>query len=191
MQNKIYVLVGPHGSGKSALAEQLISMGLHFVPVYTTYDLEKSSSQNLYHHIAVQEFREQDFIVKSTYKGQYIGLRKDDVLSALHDHVISVTILEANCVKQLRRIIRDNLDVIYLMVDYVTLVDRMLRLNYTNNEIKYHLQYAENNREFDGWKTADYVVKNTHSLQAALNQIVFIMGLTTLVDEKKWTQLTK
>ena len=36
MANKIYALVGPHASGKSALVKRLIELGVHFIPGVTT-----------------------------------------------------------------------------------------------------------------------------------------------------------
>ena len=63
------------------------------------------------------------------------------------------------------------------MVDYVTLVERMLRMKHTNDEIKYHIEYAESNGEFDTWKVSTHVVKNIVSFDTAVKQILAILGM--------------
>ena len=77
------------------------------------------------------------------------------------------------------------------MVDYVTLVDRLLRLGCNNEEIKIHLQYAENNKEFDLWKICNHIIRNTCEKETALIQLLSIMGLTTLIPQEEFNRLTK
>ena len=155
MTNKIYALVGPHACGKSTLLRQLISMGLNYIPTYTTRKPNKiDSDTTIYHFIDRDTFFKKDWIVKVTYKGEYYGVLKDDMLSALKTHRISVLLLDPNGIKQVSKLLSGNLETIYLMCDYVALVQRMLRLGHTNEDIKYHLEYAENNGEFNTWKTS-------------------------------------
>ena len=91
---------------------------------------------------------------------------------------ISIILLDASGLKQMQRILTNRMQSVYIMVDYVTLIERMLRLNENNDEIKQHLEYAENNGEFDGWKITTHVVKNTLEPTIALEQILALMGLT-------------
>ena len=184
MTNKIYALVGPHACGKSTLLRQLISMGLNYIPTYTTRKPNKiDSDTTIYHFIDRDTFFKKDWIVKVTYKGEYYGVLKDDMLSALKTHRISVLLLDPNGIKQVSKLLSGNLETIYLMCDYVALVQRMLRLGHTNEDIKYHLEYAENNGEFNTWKTSHYVVKNTMSMKQTLNQVLAIMGLMTIAPK--------
>ena len=104
---------------------------------------------------------------------------------------MSVMILENTGIKQLSKLIKNKLCTIYLMVDYVTLIDRMLHQGYTNDEIKYHLQYAENNKEFDSWKLTTYVIKNTHELELSLAQLLSIMGLSTVIPQEQFDKIVK
>ena len=105
----------------------------------------------------------------------------------MQEHKISLVMLEANGVKQLARLLKENFETIFLMVDYVTLVERMIRLGHKNSEIKYHLEYAENNSEFDNWKDATHVVKirNVANPGTAFDQILAIMGLMRLLPPEK------
>ena len=95
-------------------------------------------------------------------------------------------LLDTNGIKQLSKLLKNNLETIYVMVDYVALVERMLRMGHKNEEIKYHLEYAENNGEFDLWKISTYVVKNVQDPRSALNQVLSIMGLMQLAPKDKF-----
>ncbi len=178
MTSKIYALIGPHASGKSTLITRLMEMGIHYIPVYTTrppMDYDKDSKTTVF--LSQSDFLKQDWIVKVTYKGDYYGLLKNDVLNALKTEKISVTMLTINGVKQVSKLLTNNLETVFIMVDYVTLIDRMLKMGHNNVDMKYHLEYAENNGEFDNWKNTDYVIKNIKDQEKSLDQLMAIMGL--------------
>lgn len=190
MTNMIYALVGPHASGKSTLISQLMSMGVHFIKTYTTNEFlahSKNPKQaKLFNIVTRDEFEDLDLLVQYSYKGEYYGISKIDILNSLENYSTSVLLLEANGIKQLNKLIKKNLATIFLMVDYVTLVDRMLHMNYSNEEIKYHLQYAENNKEFDNWKLTTHVIKNTGDLKQTLLQLLAIMNLLQPLPAASW-----
>lgn len=184
MTNKIYALVGPHACGKSTLLRQLISMGLNYIPTYTTRKPQKIDSDPvIYRFIDRDTFFKKNWIVKVTYKGEYYGVLKDDMLNALKTHHISVLMLDPNGIKQVGKLMTNKLETIYIMCDYVCLVERMLHLGHTNEDIKYHLEYAGNNGEFNTWKTSNYVVKNTTEMKHTLDQVLSIMGLMTILPK--------
>ncbi len=188
MVNQIFALMGPHAAGKAAMISQLISMGVNYIPTYTTkiYTGRDKHKRALYHTLKKEEFAALDCIVKVSYQGNYFGIKKTDLLGSLEKKKISVIVLTSDGVKQLNKFIKQNLITVYLMVDYVALVDRMLRLGYANEEIKYYLEYAESNKEFDLWKSSTHVVKNVGAPNIALNQLLSLMGLTTLLPPNEF-----
>ncbi|MBR2214327.1 MAG: guanylate kinase [Selenomonadaceae bacterium] len=191
MANKLFVFIGPYAAGKNTIVSQLRSMGIHFVPIYTTkiYN-RKEHKENTYNTVSREDFvKEKGFMVKVSYKGNYYGVKKDDITEATANHPVSVLILDYNGVKQLTKFIKKNVETIYIMTDYVVLVDRMLRLGLRNDEIKYHLEYAETNKEFDNWKNTTHVVKNTGRLNVAIEQVLAIMGLMTLPPQETFDEL--
>ena len=191
MANKIYAFVGPFASGKSTIVAQLMSMGIPVLPVYTTKTFKENEKNKLaiYKTMNRDDFLNTgDFMTKNSYKGSYYGIKKDDILGALDKNKVSVIVLDPNGAKQLNKLVKKNLVIIYLMTDYVALVDRMLRMGFRNDEIKYHLEYAEANKEFDSYKFAAFVVKNTGKLNAAMEQVLAIMGLMTLPDQKEFNR---
>lgn len=191
MANKIYAFIGPHAAGKTTFLKKLLAMGVNYVPTYTTRQPGKfSSDRSVYRFIEKIDFFKRDFIVKTTYKGDYYGLVKKDVLDSLNDYPITVIIGDTSTVKQLAKLLKDSFESIYIMTDYVSLIERMLKLGHTNAEIKHHLEYAENNGEFESWKFTTHVVKNVSTEDKAMNQILSIMGLTEIMPEEKIKALT-
>ena len=144
----------------------------------------------MYRFVDKNDFVKQDFLVKITYKGEYYGMMKNEILSALQSHPCSVVISDAQGIKQLSKLLKDSFESIYIMTDYVSLIERMLKLGHTNEEIKHHLEYAENNGEFESWKFATHVVKNVSTEEKAMNQILSIMGLTEMLPVEKIKALT-
>ena len=195
MKNKLYALVGPHASGKSTIIQELTRLGVNYIPLYTTrspdsYIHNPVSAARMYRFMDKADFLKQDFLVKITYKGEYYGMMKPDVLSALQNHQNSVVISDAQGIRQLSKLLKDSFESIYIMVDYVTLVERMLRLKHSNDEIKYHIEYAESNEEFDTWKISTHVVKNIISFDTTMSQILAILGLTVPISRQQEHALT-
>ena len=190
MTNKIYAFIGPHAAGKTTFLKKLLAMGVNYVPTYTTRQPGKfSSDRSVYRFIEKIDFFKRDFIVKTTYKGDYYGLVKKDVLDSLNDYPITVIVGDTSTIKQLAKLLKDSFESIYIMTDYVSLIERMLKIGHTNEEIKHHLEYAENNGEFESWKFATHVVKNVSTEEKAMNQILSIMGLTEMLPVEKIKEL--
>ena len=195
MKNKLFALVGPHASGKTAIIRQLMKHGVNYIPLYTTRSPEAYANNpvgaaTMYRFVDKIDFFKQDFLVKITYKGEYYGMMKEEILNALQNHKNSVIISDAQGVKQLSKLLKDSFESIYIMVDYVTLVEHMLLMKHTNDEIKYHIEYAESNGEFDTWKIANHVVKNIISFDSSVNQILAILGLTVPITKQHTQALT-
>ena len=189
MKNKLFALVGPHACGKTSIIRQLVKHGVHYIPIYTTRSPESYANNpieaaTMYRFVEKDEFQKQDFLVKMTYKGEYYGLVKREILDALQNYQCNVIISDTQGIKQLSKLLKDSFESIYIMVDYVTLVERMLLLKNTNDEIKYHIEYAESNGEFETWKIATHVVKNIISFDTTVNQIMAIFGLAQFPEKQ-------
>ena len=179
MTNKIYALVGPYASGKNTLIEKLVDLGINYIPVYSTGDTRNvKRTSNLVRYVSKTQFSQEDWMVRVTYKGDYYGIKKTDLLDSLNNNKISITMLDQNGVKQVQKLMNGSVKTIYLMVDYVSLVDRMLARGLNNTDMKYHLEYAESNGEFNYWKSANYIIKNTSTVESAYNQLMAILGLS-------------
>lgn len=194
MANKIYAFLGPHTSGKSTMVSQLMSMGIHYIPTVTTrvFDDRYAYKRRIYQSVKEAEYKNEKFIVNNTYQAQSYGLRKSDVLDAYQSHKVSVTLMhDVAGIKQLQKFINQDLVTIFLMIDDEVFVDRMLRAGCTNDEIRYYVETADETGEFEHWRDVDFVVKNTSTARVALEQILAIMGLVTLVPQSDFDNLVK
>ena len=196
MANKIYAFLGPHMSGKSTMVSQLMSMGIHYIPTVTTrvFDDRYAYKRRIYQSVkdAVYRDEKKNLIVDTSYQAQSYGLRKAEVLDAYKSHRISILILhDVAAIKQITKFIHQDLVSIFLMVNDEVFVDRMLRAGCSNDEIRYYVEQAEELGEFDHWRDVDFVVKNTSTARVALEQILAIMGLVTLVPQSDFDVLVK
>ena len=192
--NKIYAFLGPHTSGKSTMVSQLMSMGIHYIPTVTTrvFDDRYAYKRRIYQTVKAPEYKNEKFIVNNVYQANSYGLRKSDVLDAYQNYKVSVTLMhDVAGIKQLQKFINQDLVTIFLMIDDEVFVDRMLRAGCSNDEIRYYVETAEETGEFEHWRDVDFVVKNTSTARVALEQILAIMGLVTLVPQTDFDNLVK
>ena len=194
MANKIYAFLGPHTSGKSTMVSQLMSMGIHYIPTVTTrvFDDRYAYKRKIYQTVKSDKYKQEKFIVDNSYQAHSYGLRKSEVLDAYKRHKISVAIMhDVAGIKQLQKFINQDLVTIFLMIDDEVFVDRMLRAGCSNDEIRYYVETADETGEFEHWRDVDFVVKNTSTARVALEQILAIMGLVTLVPQADFDNLVK
>ena len=194
MANKIYAFLGPHMSGKSTMVSQLMSMGVHYIPTVTTrvFDDRYAYKRKIYRTVKGDAYSNEKFIVDNSYQAHSYGLRKSEVLDAYKNHKVSVTIMhDVAGIKQLQKFINQDLVTIFLMIDDEVFVDRMLRAGCSNDEIRYYVETADETGEFEHWRDVDFVVKNTSTARIALEQILAIMGLVTLVPQADFDNLVK
>ena len=193
-KNTVYAFLGPMCSGKATMVSQLMSMGIHYVPSLTTKVFEErfAYKRRLFRTVNKDDYAAEKLIVNSSYQGSNYGIRKDEVFDSYRQHKVSIMIMmDTDGIKQLSKFINQDLVTIYLMVNDEAFIERLLRAGCSNDEINYYMEYAENNKEFEKWKSADYIVKNTASPRSALEQILAIMGLVTLVPQADFDKLTK
>lgn len=194
MANKIYAFLGPHTSGKSSMVAQLMSMGIHYIPTVTTrvFDDRYAYKRRLYQTVKSTDYKNEKFIVNTSYQAHSYGLRKSEVLDAYKNHRISVAIMhDVSGIAQLAKFIHQDLVSIFLMIDDEVFVDRMLRAGCSNDEIRYYVETADETGEFEHWRDVDFVVKNTSTARVGLEQILAIMGLVTLVPQADFDRLVK
>ena len=106
MNNKLYALVGPHACGKSTIIQELIRRGVNYIPLYTTrspdsYVHNPVSAAKMYRFIEKEDFFKQDFLVKITYKGEYYGMMKQEILGGYTDR---------KDVEVIRHMVRDGIE---------------------------------------------------------------------------------
>lgn len=176
--NKIYAIIGPHASGKTTLLQALPKNKVAYIVSCTTRAPQKNENESReFQYVSKETFFKLDLIEKITYQGEYYGIAKNEMLDKIKNNNCCVLTTTLSGIKQLKKLFGSRLESIYLMIDYVTMVERMLALGENNAMIQAQLEYAEKNQEFELYKAADHVIKNTGSISTSLTQLMAIMGL--------------
>ncbi|HMM22320.1 MAG TPA: guanylate kinase [Selenomonadales bacterium] len=179
--NKVYAIVGPPASGKTLIVKQLFKKyGIPALISHTTRPPKKGEQHGVdYYFVEKQAFASQPFAERATYSEHYYGLSKEEVLKKVNLYPVSVVDIDMNGFEQLKKLLGDRLESIYLLVDKDTVLSRCLVLGDSQDEIRQRIEYAEKNGEFNNWQSADHVVKNSGAIETTLRQILAVMDLVT------------
>ena len=188
----LYALMGARGAGATTLVKMATDMGLNYVPVYTTEWLHgRSRRGSLLKRMEQEEFNSQRFFAQTGWRGYQYGWYKQDILDAMASCRCSLILINEAVIPTFRNLLRRNLVVINIMADYTALIERMTADKVPPERIQEELRYIEENKVLDGWKQADYVIKNMGSKETAFQQLLSIMGLTrALTGEEMQEQLS-
>lgn len=184
--NKVYALIGPPAAGKSSVLYELAQYAVPEMISHTTRKPRPGEQHGVhYYFVSKEEFQKTELIERVEYSGNFYGLSKAEVLDKVNRFPVSLVAVEMQGLTQLKKLLANRLESIFLMVDYDTLISRMLDRGDDNALINRRIAYAKTTGEFDQWQTAGYVVKNTGSLEIAVRQILAIIGKVTLPDRIK------
>ena len=182
----LYALMGPLAAGKSTLVRMAMDMGINYIPAYTTEWLHgRSRRGKLLNRMEPEAFNQERFYAQTGWRGYQYGWYEKDILEAMADHRCNLMIINEAVMPRFKTLLRRNLVVIHLMVDYTTLLERMAADKVPPEQIQEELRYIEENKILDGWKQADYVIKNMGTKETAFQQLLAIMGLTRPLAEEE------
>ncbi|WP_185753599.1 hypothetical protein [Selenomonas sp. AB3002] len=188
----LYALMGPRGAGKSTLVKMAMDMGINYIPAYTTEWLHgRSRRGRLLNRMEPEEFSRERFFAQTGWRGYQYGWHKQDILDAMAEYRCNLILLNEDAVPSFRALLRRNLVVIHLMADYTALIERMTAEKVSPEQIQEELRYIEENKILDGWKQADYIIKNMGSKETAFQQLLAIMGLTQPLPQEKFIEQLK
>lgn len=148
----VLALVGPSGSGKSRIAQQLRQDECFECPL--TYCTKQS---NKHKHLTEEEFAEQNFFEKTRYAGIQYGTKKEDIQAVLNREHFAVMPLDMCGAIAMKR--HFPTAIIYIHKDKEYLIRDIIEEDYTTEEKTLRLlsiDAEKRNREI-----CDYVVDNT------------------------------
>ncbi|MDD4599698.1 Guanylate kinase [bioreactor metagenome] len=181
MNNKLYAIIGPPGSGKTTIVKRLKDFGIPVLVSHTTRPPKSNEKAGHdYYFVDQTTFSNMVFLEKVLYANNLYGLTKDEVLNKVHNNPISIVEIERNGLEQLKNLLGVRLESIYILVDKNTLIERYVDQGEKFDSIKQRIKFVEENNEFNNWQIADHVVKNTNTIDITVRQILAIMGMTTI-----------
>lgn len=176
--NIAYALIGPPAAGKSAIARELGKYGVPKIISHTTRPPRPGEKNGVdYHFVGKDTFANTELIEKITYSGQFYGLSKNEVMSKTERYPVTVLGIERHGFDQLKKLLGKRLFSVFILADEGTIIDRVIDLGGDPGAVQERINYAKSCGEFDQWQSADYIVKNTSSLDVAVRQILAIMNL--------------
>lgn len=179
--HKVYAIIGPPASGKSSIVKSLYDQ--YEIPAlvsHTTRAPKAGERQGIdYYFTDKTEFTQTAFLEKVNYSGAYYGLSKEEVTNKVSSYPVSVVDVSLAGFEQLKRILGERVESIYVLVDKDTILNRYILQGADLEDIKKRLDYAELSGEFNNWQMADHVVKNTGTMANAVRQILAIMDLVS------------
>lgn len=173
-----YALIGPPTAGKTTIEKELRKYGIPAMVSYTTRPPRSGETEGVdYYFVTRETFSKTEMIEKVSYSGNFYGLAKNEVIQKTDQNPISVVSVDRHGLDQLKKLLGKRLISIFILVDEATIIDRVLLQGGNPEQIQERINYAKAAGEFDQWQIADYVVKNTSSLDSAVRQILAIMDL--------------
>lgn len=180
--NRVYAVMGPPASGKTAIIKALTRYGVAEIISHTTRKPKAGEQTGAdYYFVSSDEFMKTELIERVTYDEQFYGISKAEVLNKSNQFSHSAVAVDRNGLEQLRRLLGDRVISVFIMVDEATIIERTIHSGDAPESIRRRLEYAKNTGEFDNWQICDYVVKNTGSLEAAVLQVLAVMELAAPV----------
>ncbi|HWR41224.1 MAG TPA: guanylate kinase [Patescibacteria group bacterium] len=176
--NRVYAIMGPPASGKSAIVKEVCRYGVKEMISHTTRKPERGEQNGVdYYFVTEEELSKIQLVERIQYSGYYYALSKDEVMKTVKQCPVSVVAVDRHGMTQMKKIMGERVTSIYIMVDKATIIERITEQGGNLEQMKRRIEYAEKEGEFDDWKIADHVVKNTGSLELAARQVLAIMGL--------------
>ncbi len=178
--NKVYALIGPAGSGKSLLAKELGRRGIPALVSHTTRPPKPGERDGEdYYFVTGDQFAKAQPFEKVSNAGYLFGLTKEEVMNKMSRNSACIVDIDMAGITQLKRMIGDSLESIFILVDKETIYSRFMMQGDKLEEVKARIDAAEAKGEYDSWRVADHVVKNTGSVESSVLQILAIMGKVT------------
>lgn len=177
--NKMYAIIGPPAAGKTTIVKQLLQhYGIPALVSHTTR-LPKAGEEEGkdYYFASKSDFSTIQYIETVNKSGHFYGLSKAEVLNKIKLCPISVVDIDVTGYYQLKKLLSERLESIYILVDKDEILNRYLIQGESPEAIRKLIELAETSDDYNNWQIADHVVKNTGSIDVTIRQIVAIMNL--------------
>jgi len=129
-----------------------------------------------YYFVDSNEFTKARTFERVSYGGYLFGLTKEEVTQKMNQHPACSVDIDRAGFDQLKKLIGERLESIFILVDKETIFSRFMLRGEKLEDVKARIDLAESKGEYENWRIADHVVKNTGAIETSVLQILAIMG---------------
>lgn len=170
-QNKIIIITGPSGVGKSTIVKKLLSikdLNLSLIKSTVTRKKRPSDNPDQYNYITKDDFlklSENDQIVESNfYNKNYYCTTKKDLEKIILTQKNAIKELDINNATKIKKMFPKNTIIIFINSDLEKIKNRIInRGENTDSQIQQRLKLAK--KELDKKYLADHIITNFENLQ--------------------------
>lgn len=189
MKGKLFIIVGPSGSGKSSVLHKLKELKpeyLYPLSATTRPMREGEKDGDIYHFMSKEEFRkdiEEDKFLEwaIVHQDNYYGLIKEPIIQGLKEGKTIIREVDIQGFDSIReKIAFENLVTIFITVPHKEeLIDRIVnRAAISKDELEKRKESMH--REFNRAKDCDYMVENKEGkLDEAVKKVIEIINRET------------
>lgn len=158
---KIFLLIGPSGSGKDTLGSLFKDAGIPELVSTTTRKMRKGEVDGIsYNFINKEEFNKIDKIEESEYAGNFYCLSSEEVNSKLKDYDSVFAIVDIEGSKQIKEKYPKETITIFIEVTIEEMIARMRARGDKTSDIADRVRNAILNDELNNGEFCDYVIRN-------------------------------
>jgi len=161
--NRIVVLVGGSGSGKSTVAMELEKRGFHRLVTTTTRPMRKGEINHVhYHFVTEEEFWKIERVEENQYVGHWYGLSKAEVKEKLRKYHKLVIVMDINGAKAMKNEYGEMVEVVFLTITPEEMEKRLRKRGDDDVHVRERMRQAYEHQEFTPPSIADLVIHNVN-----------------------------
>lgn len=179
---KIFILVGPSGSGKDTLGKVFTETGIPELISHTTRTIRDGEVDGVdYNFVTKEEIEEIEMIERSVYSGNIYGISKKEIDSKTSKHGNVFIITDINGMKQIEEIYKERVVPIFISVTLSQMIARMILRGDKEKDVLDRISHCIDNRELENIHKLKYVIIND-DLQKAKEDLLLIIKKETDVE---------
>lgn len=177
--HQVYIVMGPSGSGKSAIVSALAKYGIREHVSHTTRKPRLNEVNGKHYYFTTKEnFEKLDLLEFAKHSGNFYGVTESEFLRNHNQCPISVIVTELKGAQQIKQAFPECTTLVFIRANRDEVMSRMKERGDSVDDIMKRIKYDDENCVWDNWVHADLVIDNTGdvTLEEATQGLLEAMG---------------